>query len=230
MPITFSTRVARDDLAFGVVVLAPLATTDTPSALREALGELAKQRRDSPLPDKEEQRRRASRDVLRNGSYKPTGRGKPASEYLLRAAREDQLPSINGPVDANNLISLLYMVPVSVWDLDRAGGECFAIRLGTAGERYVFNSAGQELELLDLVCGVAEGSERNAPIVTPVKDSLATKIHAQTERVAGLIYFPLGELDELEHITAEFARSLEECARPGIARWGVLEPGGHITL
>ncbi len=32
--------------------------------------------------------RSAVRDLIRHGGFKPTGRSKPASEYLLKAARE----------------------------------------------------------------------------------------------------------------------------------------------
>jgi len=42
--------------------------------------------RQGPLREAEEAVRTAVRDLLRNGSYKPTGRGKPASEYLVRDA------------------------------------------------------------------------------------------------------------------------------------------------
>src|SRR5688572_10209828 len=55
----------------------------------------------------------AIRDMLRFGKYKPTGRGKPASEYLLRAAVEDKFPWINNLVDINNWISLKSMLPIS---------------------------------------------------------------------------------------------------------------------
>jgi hypothetical protein len=44
--------------------------------------------------------RAAVRDMLRPGGCKPTGRGKPASEYLVRAASEGQLAPINLAVDA----------------------------------------------------------------------------------------------------------------------------------
>src|SRR5690606_33116896 len=50
--------------------------------------------------------RTAIRDMLRHGGYRPAGRGKPASEYLLRAATEGTLGSINLAVDACNVISL----------------------------------------------------------------------------------------------------------------------------
>ena len=43
---------------------------------------------DAPL-QRVEQVRQDVRDLLRHGGYKPTGRGKPASEYLVRAATAD---------------------------------------------------------------------------------------------------------------------------------------------
>src|ERR1700712_4046543 len=46
------------------------------------------------------------RDLLRHGGYKPTGRGKPAAEYLLKAAGEAGLSTINVAVDACNAVSL----------------------------------------------------------------------------------------------------------------------------
>src|SRR5262245_25979703 len=64
--------------------------------------------------------RQAVRDLLRHGGFKPTGRSKPASEYLLRAAADGQLSGINLAVDACNAVSLHSGVPISVIDLDRA--------------------------------------------------------------------------------------------------------------
>src|SRR5262245_46083008 len=57
--------------------------------------------------------RQAIRDALRHGGYKPTGRGKPAPEYLARAAAEGSLASINAAVDALNAVSLHSGLPMS---------------------------------------------------------------------------------------------------------------------
>ncbi len=84
----------------------------------------------------------AVRQMLRHGSYKPTGRGKPASEYLLHAALEGRFPRVSNVVDAANLASLESLLPISLLDVDRAGSESFRIRWGRAGERYVFNRSG----------------------------------------------------------------------------------------
>jgi DNA/RNA-binding domain of Phe-tRNA-synthetase-like protein len=67
--------------------------------------------------------RKAVRDVLRVGGYKPTGRGKPASEYLVGAAREQGMPRVNNLVDINNLVSLETALPISIFDTDQLGNE-----------------------------------------------------------------------------------------------------------
>ena len=50
--------------------------------------------------------RKAVRDLLRHGGHKPAGRGKPASEFLHKAASNAGLGSINLPVDLCNAASL----------------------------------------------------------------------------------------------------------------------------
>src|SRR6476469_3119045 len=75
--------------------------------------------------------RTAVRDLLRHGGYKPTGRGKPASEYLIRAVGEGALSSINAAVDCCNAVSLHSGLPISVVDLALAKGP---FRIGLAAE------------------------------------------------------------------------------------------------
>jgi len=98
-----------------------------------------------------ETRIKAVRDMLRNGRYKPAGRAKPSSEYLLAAALDGSFPRVNPLVDAVNLASLKYMYPMSIFDADRAG-QALLCRLGAPGEDYVFNSSGQKIDVEDLVC------------------------------------------------------------------------------
>jgi DNA/RNA-binding domain of Phe-tRNA-synthetase-like protein len=133
-------------------------------------------------------RKAAARDMLRFGAYKPTGRGKPASEYLLNAAIEDRFPVINAVVDINNLVSLESLLPVSIVDLDLAGTASFAVRRGREGESYVFNPSGQVLELRDLLLVARLPSDE--PCASPIKDCQATKTHDGTRRVLGVIYAP----------------------------------------
>lgn len=127
--------------------------------------------------------KKAVRDVLRTRGYKPAGRGKPASEYLAGVARKGEFPSINALVDVNNLISLESGLPISVLDRGRFTTS-LSLRHGVEGERYVFNPAGQEIDLRGLMV-VCDG---DVPRGTPVKDSMATKVDDTTTEVLAVIY------------------------------------------
>ena len=186
---TFNNQVGRDDLSLGIVVAENIEIAKPNPVLEERLRQLLEQRR-QPLTAEEEKIRAAGRDLLRNGSYKPTGRGKPAAEYLLREGMENQFPRVNTAVDIINYISLKYLVSISVWDIDLAQSRQFVFRLGKAGESYVFNQTGQVIALESLVTGFAMVAGQEIPIVTPVKDSLNTKTTGQSKNVAVAIYYP----------------------------------------
>jgi DNA/RNA-binding domain of Phe-tRNA-synthetase-like protein len=127
--------------------------------------------------------RQAVRDLLRHGGFKPTGRSKPASEYLIKAAEENRLGSINAAVDACNAVSLHSGLPISVVDLDRAR-EPLRVGLAPAGGSYVFNASGQSIDLGGLLCVFdAEGPCGNA-----VKDAQRTKTSAETRRTLSVIW------------------------------------------
>ncbi|MCE9594447.1 MAG: hypothetical protein K8S98_09655 [Planctomycetes bacterium] len=127
--------------------------------------------------------RAAVRDLLRHGGFKPTGRSKPASEYLIRAATDGQLAPINLVVDACNVASLHSGLPISVIDLDRARAP-LSIRIADEGAAYVFNATGQSIDLGGLVClGDADG-----PCANAVKDAQRTKTNAETRRVLAVIW------------------------------------------
>lgn len=123
------------------------------------------------------------RDLLRATGFKPTGRSKPASEYLLRAATDGALGPINPVVDACNLVSWRSGLPISVVDLDLVKGD-LRIDVAPAGTSYVFNRAGQELDVGCLPClWDAEG-----PCANAVKDSQRTKTHPETARIAAVVW------------------------------------------
>jgi DNA/RNA-binding domain of Phe-tRNA-synthetase-like protein len=196
-----------------------------PERFEHALRDLL-ERRAGSLEADEEHVRKAARELLRNGRYRPSGRGKPASEYLLRAAgAPESFPRINAPVDICNYISLKYLVPVSLWDVDLASTETFSFRLGRPDESYVFNTAGQRIDLEDLLVGCAVMGEEEVAIVNPVKDSLLAKTTPDTTRVAAAVYAPSPPVSEnqLIGICEEFASLLGACAaRTGYA---VAAPG-----
>ncbi len=127
--------------------------------------------------------REAVRNLLRQGGFKPTGRSKPASEYLIKAVRDNLLSPINLAVDVCNVVSLHSGLPISVVDLDRAK-EPFRVGIAPAGSSYVFNASGQTIDLEGLLCLFdAEGPCGNA-----VKDAQRTKTTADTRRTLSLVW------------------------------------------
>ena len=165
----------------------PLGEMVTPDAVRALL------RDDAAAPvSRDEETRAAVRDMLRVGGYKPTGRGKPASEYLVRAAGEGALDSINLAVDACNAVSLHGGLPISVVDLDLATPP-FRIAVAPAGSAYVFNRGGQEIDLAGLLCL----SDDAGPCANAVRDSQRSKTRPETTRTLSVVWAAAGLEDRL---------------------------------
>jgi len=151
-----------------------------------------------------EELRRAVRDLLRHGGYKPTGRGKPSCEYLVRAAGEGQLSSINLAVDACNAVSLHAGLPISVVDLGLAA-EPLQIAIAPAGSSYVFNPTGQEIDLGGLLCLFdAEG-----PCANAVKDAQRTKTTPGTRRTLSVVWGVKGFEEQGSRAVAWYRELLE---------------------
>lgn len=127
--------------------------------------------------------RKAVRDLLRHGGYKPTGRGKPASEYLLGALQDGAFPSINPAVDACNAVSLHAGLPISVVDLDRARAP-FSIAIAGPDTSYVFNAAGQTIDVEGLLCLF----DADGPCANAVKDAQRTKTSGTTRRTLSVVW------------------------------------------
>jgi DNA/RNA-binding domain of Phe-tRNA-synthetase-like protein len=127
--------------------------------------------------------RRHIRDLLRAGGFKPTGRSKPASEYLLAAAAEAPLRSINAAVDACNAVSLHSGVPISVVDLGRVTPP-LRVGIAPAGSRYVFNPSGQVIDVDGLLC-LLDGE---GPCANAVKDAQRSKTDGETLTALTLLW------------------------------------------
>ncbi|MHB0947765.1 MAG: phenylalanine--tRNA ligase beta subunit-related protein [Gemmatimonadaceae bacterium] len=186
-PITLAPHPLLQTVAFVTRFPAPLGALATPPALTELL------RDDAPAPvRRDEAVRGAIRDLLRHGGYKPTGRGKPASEYLVRAAADGVLGHINAAVDACNAVSLHSGFPISVVSLDRAQAP-FAITIAPAGSAYIFNASGQEIDIGGLLCLF----DATGPCANAVRDSQRTKTYPGTTETLSVIWGCAGFEDRL---------------------------------
>lgn len=156
----------------------PLSAFPSPSWLTALLS----LKTEAPV-SRSEERRKGVRDLLRHEGYKPTGRGKPASEYLVKAAEADRLGTINAPVDVCNVVSLHSGLPISVIDLDHTSGDLH-IKTGDTDARYIFNTSGQEISVAGLLCL----HDAAGPCANPVKDAQRTKTSGSTIRTLSIIW------------------------------------------
>ena len=186
----------------------PLGALTTPPELLRLLGANAA----APLA-RDDAVTGAVRDMLRVGGYKPAGRGKPASEYLVRAAAEGALGSINLAVDACNAVSLHSGFPISVVDLERARGT-FRIALATAKASYVFNAAGQEIDLTGLLCLW----DADGPCANAVRDAQRMKTRDETVSTLSVIWGCAGFDERLRDAERWYRALLERDHGGGVAR------------
>jgi DNA/RNA-binding domain of Phe-tRNA-synthetase-like protein len=167
-----------DARAFVTTFPQPLGEMPSPPAVLALLapGAVAPLRSDDAV-------RQAVRDLLRHGGFKPTGRSKPAAEYLIKAVEEGRLGSINLAVDVCNAVSLHSGLPVSVVDLDRARPP-LRIGLAEAGTSYVFNASGQTIDVGGLLCLF----DADGPCANAVKDAQRTKTNEATRRTLTVLW------------------------------------------
>ena len=128
----------------------------------------------------------AVRDLLRQGGFKPTGRNKPASEYLIKAIEKGWFTpekGINLAVDACNVASLHSGLPISVVDATKAERP-WNLSVMPQGTEYVFNPAGQVID----IGGLVVLSDASGPCGAPVKDSQRTKTHEGTTQTLSIIW------------------------------------------
>lgn len=125
-----------------------------------------------------------ARELYRRTGVDPT-KLRPSSEALLRRVlRGEGLYRINNLVDACNLCSLEFLLPIGLYDLDRVAGDVTA-RIGRTGEGYESLGKGWYAVEGRLALFDAQG-----PFGSPTNDSQRTAITAQTRRCLLVIFAP----------------------------------------
>jgi len=197
--LTIDTHPLLDLRAFVTTFPKPLGESASPPELIALLA------LDAPAPLHSDDRvRETVRDLLRQGGFKPTGRSKPASEYLIKAVKEKMLAPINPCVDVCNVVSLHSGLPISVVDLDRAK-EPFRVGIAHAGTGYIFNASGQSIDVGGLLCLF----DADGPCANAVKDAQRTKTGPQTSRTLSVVWGTTELSGRAEQTTAWYRELLE---------------------
>jgi DNA/RNA-binding domain of Phe-tRNA-synthetase-like protein len=182
-------------LSIGVVEAEQIAVEASNQDLRSYCAEVVERAKAKFETPEYAQECKQVRQLLRFGSFKPTGRSKPAQEYLMRCVITDgALPRINAPVDLLNAVSVDFNLPISLLSIAKCSNRLL-IERGKPGEQFIFNSAGQILELTDLITVYDCSPTPPRPVGSPVKDSMAGKIGSSDTCLVAIIYSPNTELD-----------------------------------
>ena len=160
--------------------------------------------------------RKDVRNLLRHGGFKPTGRNKPASEYLIKAVDQQLLTSINVAVDSCNAVSLHSGLPICVVDADKVT-EPLSVGVAPEGSEYVFNATGQVLKLDGLLCLF----DNEGPCANAVKDSQRTKTSEATTRTLSLIWGTNALPDRSEKVGDWYQQLLLDCGASSMSRVSV---------
>lgn len=149
------------------------------------------------------------RDLLRHGGFSPSGRNKPAHEYLSKAIEKGWFTTekgINAAVDACNVVSLHSSLPISVVDFHKITRP-LQIMCCPKGSSYPFNPSGQILK----ADGLLVMSDVSGPSASPVKDSQRSKTDDQTSQTLSIIWGHVelkGHVDEAYAWYQELLRSI----------------------
>jgi len=123
---------------------------------------------------------RAYRDFFWKLGIDPT-KTRPASEALVRRALRNQFPRINHVVDAGNIASAFTLVPVGLYDLDRARPP-LTIKKSLGGE--AFRPIGGKEEVLEKGLPILVDSRGVVMHIYPHRDSVETCVTEQTRKIA----------------------------------------------
>ncbi len=215
----FLSEIERHDFLAAACKIDDIVVRPAGEILNQRLGELNRELEEGRAGG-DDHRRKAVRDILRNGRYRPSGRGKPAQEYLKRIwTNNGTIDLINNAVDVNNIFSLRHGLPVSAFDTGKIRGD-LVIRLGREGESYVFNATGQVLECKDLVVVCDD----RGPIGSPVKDSQETKLFPGASGVVFVVYCSRETMSEPDFLaaTSELGDMMSEDCEDAVAEQPIL--------
>jgi DNA/RNA-binding domain of Phe-tRNA-synthetase-like protein len=198
-------------LILGLVTADGVVIGPSPAPLRAEVDRVAATR--SVVP---ETTRTAIRDMLRHTGFKPSGRSKPASEYLAGAVvRDGLLPAISNVVDINNLVSLESGLPISVVDRGRLG-DTLEVRVGRPEEKFVFARGADFEQTIEVEGLIVLARPGGAAVGSPVKDGVEAKLAPDTTRIAAVLYGNNKVVDRaaMERWCGRFAQLLRDHVRP----------------
>ena len=153
---------------------------------------------------------RAYRDFYWRLGIDPT-KTRPSSEALIRRAlRSGSIPLINNVVDLGNVASIRTMVPIGIYDLDKAALPLKLRRARAGGLFHPIGGAPEALSNKDVVLVDSRGVVMH---VFPHRDSVQTMVTQETKRILIVACGVKGVSEEVVREAVELASKLiaESC-------------------
>ncbi|MFD6440622.1 B3/4 domain-containing protein [Peribacillus sp. NPDC060186] len=133
--------------------------------------------------------------------FKTTGtnpsRYRPSVEALYRRVKkQNYLTSIHSATDLNNFFSLLYEVPIGIYDADKLAGD-ISIKIGESSDEYD-GLNGRLNSMENMITSV----DRDGAFGSPYVDSERTKVTEETKKAIQIIYLqPKTPIKEAHQLT-----------------------------
>lgn len=196
----------RSLLRLGIVCAEPVAVGPASEALCRELEAAAAALRDahagavpSEIPSLA-----PARDLYRAFGVDPT-RTRPSSEALVRRALQRKpVPRILNAVDVSNLCSMVFFLPIGLYDAGKLRGP-ITVRRGRPGESFPGIRKGDvHLE------GRPVLADEEGPFGNPTSDSARTAIVAETRSILMVVFAPAGYATARLESHVAFARERME--------------------
>ncbi|MFC9599137.1 B3/4 domain-containing protein [Peribacillus butanolivorans] len=154
--------------------------------------------------------------------FKTTGtnpsRYRPSVEALYRRVKkQNYLTSIHSAIDLNNFFSLLYEVPIGIYDADKLTGD-ISIKIGESTDKY--NGLNGRLNSME---NMITSADRDGAFGSPYVDSERTKVTEETKKAIQIIYLqPKTPIKEAHQLTESLMKMFLEI-HGGEGTYSILE-------
>ncbi|MFU2016956.1 B3/4 domain-containing protein [Peribacillus butanolivorans] len=154
--------------------------------------------------------------------FKTTGtnpsRYRPSVEALYRRVKkQNYLTSIHSAIDLNNFFSLLYEVPIGIYDADKLTGD-ISIKIGESTDEY--NGLNGRLNSME---NMITSADRDRAFGSPYVDSERTKVTEETKKAIQIIYLqPKTPIKEAHQLTESLMKMFLEI-HGGEGTYSILE-------
>jgi DNA/RNA-binding domain of Phe-tRNA-synthetase-like protein len=188
-PGTISMRLdaaLRGAVRIGAVEAAPVAIGPSAEPLLDEITKLGEEmrKRYAGLQPAQIDGLAPARELYKSFGIDPTKR-RPSSEALLRRVLQGKpLPRICNAVDLCNLLSLRFLLPLGLYDVEKVVGEA-VLRRGASGESY----SGIRKDDVHLEGHPVLADDRGA-FGNPTSDSQRTAVGSDTRRLCLVIFAP----------------------------------------